>query len=94
MPDRMIAAVACDLKPIHWPDAALDAPLVLFNPFVQVFALADFDRLQRTSEEIDVWTNAPAEEALHPLTRCTEWRPVFQKFGQFALYRSFFVQTV
>jgi hypothetical protein len=30
----------------YWPDAALDAPMVLFDPIIQVFTLADFDRLQ------------------------------------------------
>jgi hypothetical protein len=30
----------------YWPDAALDTPIILFDPVIQVFTLADFDRLQ------------------------------------------------
>ena len=46
MPDRMIAADVGDFEAEHWPDAALDAPVVLFDPVIQVLTLANPDRLQ------------------------------------------------
>lgn len=34
------------LEAEHGPNAALDAPMILFDPIVEVLALADADRLQ------------------------------------------------
>lgn len=44
VPQRVIWAFSIDLKPSMDPNAALDAPVILFDPIIEVLALADIDR--------------------------------------------------
>ena len=52
MPDRMIAADAGRFEAEHRPHAALDAPMILLDPVIEVLTLADPDRLQPTPGSI------------------------------------------